>query len=285
MSTQLAAQFGEHPAPALESVLPHMRRIGAGFSGILGNDAHRFGYHLSPARLRGTGHGSDDSLKGAKNRVMDDRAACAIDVGMNWPIAGEWFEDVRRRCSRGELPQIAELIGNPDLILGPVQNEFVAMYAAPGTGWRWVNFEGDGHVTHCHISLFRSFVKARNFGDALMGGWNRTGREEDMNANQDKLLREAHWAATRWIPELRQQVLAQAAAITTLVKGQADPAEVQAAVMKALAADRAGLIAALTPALASALAAQLADADEELITEVIDAKLREVFAEKAPVDA
>lgn len=181
----MVERYNERPAIALSSVLPHLRRIGAGLSGILGNDSHRYGFHLSPARLRGTGHGDDYSLRGPKNTpILDDRAGCAIDIGMGWPAAGEWLEDTRERCAAGELPQVFELIGDPDLLPGPAKDIKNACYAAASTSWRWVEYEGQGHVTWCHVGIGRKYANDVTFGDQLLGGWTATGRIEEDDMEQ-----------------------------------------------------------------------------------------------------
>jgi hypothetical protein len=173
-------RYNEHPAAALVSVLEHLERVGASLSGIGGNDAHRFGYHLSAVRLNANGLGGDSSLRGAGNNPPADlHAACAIDIGRSaWRHHGEWLEDVRRRCAAGQLPQVAELIGDPDLLPGPAIDGVKAMYAAPSTGWRWVPYTGQGHTAWCHVSIYRRYANDDTFGDDLFAGWGPNGRQE-----------------------------------------------------------------------------------------------------------
>lgn len=177
--------YNEHAAAALTSVLPEMKRVGAGLSGILGNDGHTYGWHLSARRLRGTGKTSDKSLFGNNVPIVDDRAGCAIDIGMAWQASGEWLEDVRQRVKAGQLPEVSELIGDPDKIPGAPRDIKDACYAAPSTKWEWVNYSGQGHVTWCHVGIWRKHANDTRFGKKLLGGWSATGRieEDDMDMN------------------------------------------------------------------------------------------------------
>lgn len=184
----LAEEYNEHAAIALRSCRPQLDRLGVEVVGILGNDDHKYGYHLSKARLIGTGRTGDASLFGAKNvPCVDDRAACAIDYAMDWPASGEHLEDTRRRVAAGELHQITQIIGDPDLIPGAPRDIRDAAYAAASTGWRWVEYQGLGHVTWSHIGIGRRYSNDADFGAQLFGKWNRDGlivpapnQEDDM---------------------------------------------------------------------------------------------------------
>lgn len=185
----MVQQYNEHPAAALKSVLPEMERIGAGLSGILGNDLHKYGYHLSRNRLVGTGLTGDYSLVGAEDTpVVDARAGCAIDIGMDWQAAGEWLEWVRAERQAGRLLQVAELIGDPDMIPGLPKDIKDACYTSAAHGWKWVNYTGQGHVTWCHVGIGRRYANDETFGKALLGGWSATGRveEDDMYTEADR---------------------------------------------------------------------------------------------------
>jgi hypothetical protein len=165
-------RYGEHPAAALSSVVPHLKRVGASLSGIVANDAHTYGYHLSAARLRGTGKAQDYSMTGPANApAADQHAACAIDIGMAWPASRTWLEWVRAERAAGRLPQITELIGSTD--------GRAARYAAASTGWKWSRYTGDGHVAWCHVAIGRRYANQDDFGDALLGRWTATGLTEE----------------------------------------------------------------------------------------------------------
>lgn len=178
----MSQRYNEHPAKALTSVVPHLDRVGASLSGIVANDAHRYGYHLSAVRLGATGKRTDYSLKGQANiPVADDRAACAIDIGMDWPASRAWLEWVRTQRRAGRLMQITELIGSVD--------GRKAMYAAPSTDWVWDHYDGDGHVAWCHVGIGRRHANDTSFGEQLLAGWTADGREDDdVNKAQDERL-------------------------------------------------------------------------------------------------
>ena len=186
MTTSLYQRYAEHPAVALSSVLPHLTRVGASLSGIGGNDLHTFGYHLSQVRLRATGMATDYSLQGDANTpVVDAHAACAIDIGMDWPAARAWLEWVRAERAAGRLGHVAELIGSTD--------GRTARYAAATSGWLWERYEGTGHVDWCHVAVGRRWANDDGFGDALLAGWSATGREDEDMAQ----VSQAQWDRAR----------------------------------------------------------------------------------------
>ncbi|MFI5955804.1 hypothetical protein [Cryptosporangium sp. NPDC051539] len=181
-------KYNEHAAPALLSFDDHLERLGAVLVGIGGDDDHHGGYHLSVSRLLGTSHQSDYSLQGNVNKPPADlRAACAIDIGRGtWGYHGEWLEDVRRRCAADELPDVAELIGDPDLITGAAIDGVRAMYAAASTGWEWEIYTGQGHTSWCHVGVGRAHALDETLGDRLFAGWGPDGPEgedEDMDGS------------------------------------------------------------------------------------------------------
>lgn len=178
----MSQRYEEHAAKALMSVRPHLERVGASLSGIVANDGHTYGYHLSSVRLGATGKRTDYSLKGQANiPVVDERAACAIDIGMGWPASRTWLEWVRTQRRAGHLMQITELIGSTD--------GRTARYAAASTDWAWDHYDGDGHVGWCHVGIGRRHANDTSFGDALFAGWTSEGREDDdVNKAQDERL-------------------------------------------------------------------------------------------------
>jgi hypothetical protein len=208
----LAERYGERPAAALAGCLPIMRQLGAPLSGIIGNDAHTYGWHLSPARLRGTGQADDYSLRAPGDHVVDDRAASAIDIGMSWAdgeaTSRPGLERVRAARAAGRLPQVSELIGSPD--------GRRALYAAPSTSWRWEPYTGSGHIGWCHVGIYRKHANDTTFGPALFAVW--TGQEEAEMATLDEILNYARGAYTHAMQgrinlrDLRTELLAEAAA-------------------------------------------------------------------------
>lgn len=183
-----SVRFGEVVPPALQSIWTAAQRLGFGLVGIKGNNAHTFGAHLSQARLQGTGHADDYTLAPPPGKT-NHTAAAAIDLGTG-PIgagpswAGEWLEDVRRRCASGEIGFIGELIGDPDLIPGPASDPHVHLYST-APDWAWVPYEGTGHVAWCHLWIRRDRLSDTGLGARLFQGWGINGREEDPVASSE----------------------------------------------------------------------------------------------------
>jgi hypothetical protein len=184
--------YEEFVPPGVQSIWDTARPLGFGLSGIRGNNAHTYGLHLSAARLQGTGHGSDPTLAPPAG-TRYTKAAAAIDLGTgpagDGPLwAGEWLEDVRRRCQVGEIGFIWELIGDPDLIPGPVSDAHVHLYAC-APSWEWVPYTGQGHVAWCHVGIRRDRLADTSLGVRLFAGWNAEGKEEATVADVDKTVR------------------------------------------------------------------------------------------------
>lgn len=189
MSTSLAqARYGEFSPPAIESIWAAAKPLGFGLSGKMADDLHTYGAHLSTARLLGTNHVKDYTLNPPAGKQYE-RACAAIDlgtgpvgVGPEW--AGEWLDDVRRRCQSGEIGFIGEIIGDPDLVPGPRMDAHVHMYTSARDGWSWVPYTGEGHVAWCHLWILRNRLGDASLGTRLFDGWGPNGREDDVNKDQ-----------------------------------------------------------------------------------------------------
>jgi len=163
----MAAGYPEHGSKNLISVTVEMRRIGASNDGMVGNDAHKYGYHLSPNRLIGNGISGDYSLQGTINRVVDRQAACAIDIVNDWPASRKWIAWMFTEYAAGRLPHVVEIIGSLD--------GKVASYAAISTGRKRVRYTGTGHIGWTHVAHGRSFANQTTLGKELLGKWDANG--------------------------------------------------------------------------------------------------------------
>lgn len=179
VSMRASRSYEEYVPPGLLSVWHAARPLGFGLSGLLGDDEHRYGAHLSQARLVGTGHPQDYTLI-PPPAAAHYRAGAAIDLGTG-PVgegpswAGEWLEDVRARCATGEIGFIGEIIGDPDLILGAGSDTHVPLYAT-APSWAWAPYRGTGHVAWCHLWIRRDRLGDVSLGSRLFAGWSATGR-------------------------------------------------------------------------------------------------------------
>lgn len=178
MSMTQATEYAEFVPPALLSIWAQAAPLGFGLSGFLGDDDHHYGAHLSQARLQGTGRPTDYTLTPAPS-IKNHRAGAAIDLGTgpvgNGPSwAGEWLEWVRAQCQSGAIDFLGEIIGDPDLILGPGTDEHVHLYAT-GPDWQWVPYTGTGHVAWCHLWVRRDRLNDTTLGIRIFSEWTKSG--------------------------------------------------------------------------------------------------------------
>lgn len=173
-----ARRYAEFAPPALLAIEHAAVPLGFALVGMVGNDAHTYGAHLSQVRLQATGHGGDYTLTPAPG-AANARGAAAIDLGTG-PVgdgpawAGEWLEWVRGRCQSGEFGFIGEIIGDPDLVPGADTDAHTALYAT-GPGWQWVPYQGQGHVAWCHLWIKRDRLSDTGLGRRLFEGWGPEG--------------------------------------------------------------------------------------------------------------
>lgn len=162
------AGYDEHASAAIKTLNKEMTRIGAENLGAVGNSAHLYGYHLSPIRLRGTGHSGDYSLSGvANNPIADQRAACAQDIGMGWKASRQWIKWLFGEYTAGRLPHVVEIIGAID--------GRTALYAATSIGRKVVKYTGTGHVAWSHVAHGRRYANVSTYGAEVLGKWDATG--------------------------------------------------------------------------------------------------------------
>lgn len=178
-----AAHYAEFSPAGIESIAAEALRLGFTIVGKKADDAHTYGAHLSKARLLGTGHTRDYTLTPPPS-TRNDRACAAIDLGMGPEWSGEWLDDLRVRCRTGAIGFIGELIGDPDLILGPGTDVKEALYASAGTEWIWTRYMGTGHVAWCHIWVKRDRLADVGLGPRVFEGWGTAGRDDVVNRAQ-----------------------------------------------------------------------------------------------------
>lgn len=175
MSDQMVYRYAEFVPPGLHSIADAAAMRGVPLVGILGNDDHTYGAHLSEVRLKATGRGNDYTLLPPPGTTYS-RAGAGIDLGMGPEWMGEWLESVRLRCQTGEIGFVGELIGDPDLVPGPGMDAHVHLYASAAAGWTWVPYTGTGHVEWCHLWIRRDRLGDAGLGARLFDGWTNSGR-------------------------------------------------------------------------------------------------------------
>ncbi|WP_426507468.1 peptidoglycan-binding domain-containing protein [Dactylosporangium sp. McL0621] len=116
------------------------------FLGIVGDVNHTSGYHLGPDRIHGPDYSMtlDRDVTGARTFPT---AACAYDIGMGWPAARAWLAWLVNECRSGAFPQVREIIGSLDGVH--------KQYFGHKNGFATEGYDGDNHVSHSHISVFR----------------------------------------------------------------------------------------------------------------------------------
>lgn len=131
---------------------------GAVNSGCVGNDAHTYGYHLCPSRIRAMGQwGSDYSTTMTRDRLPAGDWSQAFDLGMGWKDSRIWLAWLIGRVRAGAYPDLCEIIGSLD-------GKVALYWRAPG--WVTERYTGDGHVAWSHLGFWRD-AGARDQSDIL----------------------------------------------------------------------------------------------------------------------
>lgn len=166
---QCSSSSGCVEPPALQIEKERMKSLGATFSGICGNAAHTYGYHIAPSQLPA----SDYSLRGPHNTPRCKNEAAAIDIGMNWPASRTWLKWLIGEIRAGRLQGITEVIGS----YGDAQH--VMYWSTDDTpGWPDVGIDyyrvkgGEGHYDWSHVAIARSTT---NVDHNILRHWTRNG--------------------------------------------------------------------------------------------------------------
>jgi hypothetical protein len=150
------------PAPGLSIERQRLEEvIGGSFLGICGDANHTFGYHVAAASLPP----GDASMLGAANEPVCDYHAAAIDIGMDWPASREWLLWLIEQIATDEITGVAEVIGSYD--------GYYVRYWSDASGWSYdgVPYQGAGHDTHTHVSIYRSTTLEDH---GILAGWTAT---------------------------------------------------------------------------------------------------------------
>lgn len=160
--------------------------LGGVLSGIVGDSAHKRGYH----RGRNYVYSTDYSVQLTEDKKGDGEAACGIDMS---------FTEAKMRLYTGRLKAAADK-NDPRLryvreFYGTLNGTTVYGRTHKGsTDSTWESSTSDSsHLWHIHISILRQYANIRavmqGILDVLMG---KAIEENDMDATQDRLLRELH---------------------------------------------------------------------------------------------
>jgi hypothetical protein len=149
-------------APALVGEKQRLAALGGNFLGICGDANHTYGYHVPAARLPA----DDYSLRGEGNTPVCEWHAAAIDIGMNWPAARDWLRWLIQEIREDRIQGVPEVIGSYD--------GTHVRYWSDSTGWSTdgVPYEGQGHDTWTHVSIYRSTALDDH---GILAGWSATG--------------------------------------------------------------------------------------------------------------
>lgn len=127
-------------------------------SGIIGNTAHKTGYHRSRNRLRSTGQTSDYSIQAAEDKQGPEDACCGLDVSL--PPAEIKLRTARMiKACQADDPRLKALRE----VLGTVNGTAVSGYnrVATGSGSRskvGLVSADRSHLWHMHFSILRKYA-------------------------------------------------------------------------------------------------------------------------------
>jgi hypothetical protein len=149
-------------APALVTEKERLTGIGGSFLGICGDANHTYGYHVPAARLPA----DDYSLRGDQNIPVCEWHAAAIDIGMDWPASRDWLRWLIQEIQAGRMVGVPEVIGSYDGV--------DVRYWSDTTGWSTdgVPYQGEGHDTWTHVSIYRSTALEDHH---VLAGWTASG--------------------------------------------------------------------------------------------------------------
>lgn len=145
-------------APVIAAEMADWVKLGGGNSGIVGDPAHTYGFHLA----------ANEVGPGDYSRWRDPNGADGPYVNWSYACAGDFrhggderlramHRRVLARLMAGQLPMICEFIGKP-WADRPVY--YWARWNGIGTLWRYT---GAGHDLWSHISWYRSRANERAY--------------------------------------------------------------------------------------------------------------------------
>lgn len=156
--------FGNEYAP--QAIWELFRMIDAAepaavMSGIVGNDAHRSGYHRSRRYLLDAGKVGDYSVEAPDDKLGNEWACCGLDVGMPLTLEAKLTKRFVAACGANDprVYALREVIGTYDGINVCGYNRI----STPGgsrsqVGFRSTGFSDSSHLSHMHLSILRRYA-------------------------------------------------------------------------------------------------------------------------------
>lgn len=145
-------------APVISAEMNDWTALGGGNSGIVGNAAHGYGFHVAADELPPTDYSRRDDPNGPNGPYVNWDYACAGDFShKNQENLRALHRNVLARLMRGELPMICEFIGKPW-----ADRPVYYWYRKNGVA-TLQQYTGTGHDHWSHISWYRSRVDQRAY--------------------------------------------------------------------------------------------------------------------------
>jgi hypothetical protein len=156
--------FGSEYAPKAIWALFNMidaAEPAAAMAGIVGNTAHRGGYHRSRRWLLDNGKSEDYSVEAPDDKLGNEWACCGLDIGMPLALEAKITHRFVSACVVNDprLYALREVIGTYD-------GEHVCGYnriSTPGgsrsqVGFKATNYADSSHLSHMHLSILRRYA-------------------------------------------------------------------------------------------------------------------------------
>lgn len=145
-------------APVITAEMVEWVTLGGGNSGIVGNAAHTYGFHVAANELPATDYSRWRDPQGSDGPYVNWSYACAGDFShKNDENLRALHRNVLARLMRGELPMICEFIGKP------WADQPVYYWARWNGVTTLQRYTGSGHDHWSHVAWYRSMVDQRAY--------------------------------------------------------------------------------------------------------------------------